>query len=98
VTPAITVRPEAASDIDEAYRWYERARGGLGAEFLAAVRSALDLVCERPEQFPVVYRNTRRMLLRRFPYSLFYRIESGAILLVAVFHGKRDPRVWRARR
>jgi plasmid stabilization system protein ParE len=98
VTPTITVRPEAASDVEEAYRWYERASHGLGDEFLEAVRSALDLVSERPEQFPVVYRSTRRVLVRKFPYSLLYRIEPGAILLVAVFHAKRDPRVWRARR
>jgi hypothetical protein len=58
----------------------------------AAVRAGLDRVCERPEQFPVVHRKTRRVPLQRFPYSLPYRFGAGAVLLVAVFHAKRDPR------
>jgi plasmid stabilization system protein ParE len=98
VTREIIVRSEAAGDIEEAYRWYDRARHGLGDEFLAAVRAGLDRVSERPEQFPVIHRKTRRVLLQRFPYSLLYRVEPGAILVVAVFHAKRDSRVWRARK
>jgi plasmid stabilization system protein ParE len=72
-------------------------RSGETPEFLAAVRSQLDVVAEHPEQCPEVHRRTRRALLRRFPYSLLYRVEPGAILLVAVFHAKRDPKIWRAR-
>jgi len=94
----VIVRPEAAGDIEDAYSWYERARPGLGDEFLAAIRSQLDLVIEHPEQSPEIHRNTRRALVRRFPYSILYRVEPNAILLVAVFHAKRDPKTWRARR
>lgn len=98
MTRQVIVRPEAAGDIEDAYSWYERARTGLGDEFLAAVRAGLDLATEHPEQLPVVHRHTRRVLLRRFPYSLLYRVEPSAILLVAVFHAKRDPRIGRARK
>ncbi|MDO8943805.1 MAG: type II toxin-antitoxin system RelE/ParE family toxin [Desulfobacterales bacterium] len=83
--------------MEDAYNWYERARTGLGEEFLAAVREGLDAALAHPEQFPLVHRRVRRALLRRFPYSLLERVEPEAILLVAVFHAKRDPRVWRAR-
>jgi plasmid stabilization system protein ParE len=98
VTRQVIVRPEAAADIEDAYNWYERARIGLGEEFLAAVREGLDWAVEHPERFPLVQRSVRRALLRRFPYSLLYRVEPEAILLVAVFHAKRDPRAWRARK
>jgi plasmid stabilization system protein ParE len=98
VTRHVVVRPEAAGDIEDAYNWYERARTGLGEEFLAAVREGLDSAIAHPEQFPQVHRSVRRALLRRFPYSRLYRVEPEAILLVAVFHARRDPRVWRARK
>ena len=39
----------------------------------------------------------RRCLLRVFPYSLLYTIESDFILIVAVMHGKRRPGYWRYR-
>jgi len=73
VKPAI-FRPAAAADVEEAYGWYENQRAGLGNEFLAAVSIVIESLVRYPESFPVVYRQTRRANLRRFPYSLFYRI------------------------
>lgn len=51
MTRHVVVRPEAAGDIEDAYNWYERARTGLGEEFLAAVREGLDSAIAHPEQF-----------------------------------------------
>lgn len=65
------VRPAAAADIDEAFLWYEGQRPGLGDEFLAAAQSAIDAVSANPLRFPVIRRDTRRALLRRFPYGLY---------------------------
>jgi len=64
-------RPAAAADVEEAYEWYEHQRVGLGDEFLAAVSTLIQSLETYPEGFPVVYRQTRRANLRRFPYSLF---------------------------
>jgi plasmid stabilization system protein ParE len=35
--------------------------------------------------------------VRRFPYSVFYRVEADRIVVLAVFHGRRNPRIWQAR-
>ena len=59
MTRHVVVRPEAAGDIEDAYNWYERARTGLGEEFLATVREGLDLAIAHPEQFPLVHRGVR---------------------------------------
>jgi hypothetical protein len=45
----------------------------------------------------VVLRDIRRQLLKRFPYGLFYRLIEGQVVVVACFHAKRSPRVWRSR-
>ena len=45
-----------------------------------------------------VQRNTRRALLRRFPYGIYCRIYPDTIVIVACMHGRRDPKRWRARR
>ncbi len=91
-------RPAAAADLEDAYRWYEAQQTGLGEEFLSAVRIAMELVESHPEQFPVVHRQTRRVLLRRFPYGLYYRIFDDQIIVVACMHARRDPRRWQIRR
>ncbi len=36
--------------------------------------------------------------MKRFPYALFYQIEATQVVVLAVFHGKRDPGVWQDRR
>jgi hypothetical protein len=50
-----------------------------------------------PRQFPVVFKNVRRALLRRFPCSLSFVIEDGTLTLIACFHASRDPSHWQKR-
>ena len=95
--PAI-FRPAAAADVEDAWRWYEARRDGLGEEFLGVVQATLEQIEGHPESAPVVYRDIRRQLLRRFPYGLFYRLLEGQVVIVACFHAKRDPRIWGTRR
>jgi len=33
----VVLRPAAAAEIEDAYRWYEKEKDGLGAEFLIPV-------------------------------------------------------------
>jgi len=93
----VIVRPAAAADIDDAYLWYERQQTGLGEQFLVAVSAAKERVAANPEGFPVVHRDTRRVLLSRFPHALYYRISGQVILIVACMRGRRDPRRWKSR-
>ena len=92
------LRPAAAADVEGAFRWYEDQRPGLGEEFLGAVQAGLELVAAHPLAAPIVHRDTRRLLLRRFPYGVFYRLVEDDIVVVGVLHAKRHPRVWRGRR
>ena len=93
----VVVRPAAAADIDEAFLWYERQRAGLGNEFLAAVQSAIDNVVAHPTMYPVIHRETRRVLVPRFPYAIFYRVYGEVVVVVACLHGRRDPSRWGSR-
>jgi plasmid stabilization system protein ParE len=93
----VVVRPAAAADIEDAFRWYRDKRPGLGDAFLEALRGAMLQVLEHPKAFPVLHRDTRRVRVRRFPYGVFYRVYPDTIVVVACMHGRRDPRRWRAR-
>jgi len=97
VSLPVATRPAAAAEIEAAYRWYEKKREGLGSEFLEAVDKMVNAIAENPERFPTIRKDIRRALLRRFPYSIFYRVVSGHVVVIACFHGKRNPRVWRLR-
>ena len=91
-------RPEAETDIEEAAIWYEKQRPGLGGEFLDELRSICKTISENPAIYPVVYRSTRRALISRFPFGVYFRIEDEQVIVFAIFHGSRHPRRWRQRR
>lgn len=86
----VVVRPRAEADLKEARDWYEKQRVGLGEEFLAQIAIAIRVLAEDPELHREYYRGFRRALTRRFPYKLFYRIESGRIIVFRVLHARRN--------
>ena len=93
----LIINPEAEHDLDEAKAWLNRQRTGLGGDFLECVEEALDQIRQWPKLSRKVFLELRRKLIRRFSYGIFYRIDDDQITVVAVDHGKRDPRGWQKR-
>src|SRR5215813_12941845 len=93
----IIVRPEAEADAAAAFDWYEEQRFGLGIEFLSQLERCLERIGDFPEGNPVIYRKYRRALTSRFPYKVFYIVESEYISVVAIIHAARHPQRWRTR-
>ncbi|GBE46955.1 plasmid stabilization system protein [bacterium BMS3Bbin12] len=94
----VHLREEADGDLAVAASWYEQQRVGLGHEFLDEALSAFRLIAKQPLLYPIVRRNTRRALMHRFPFGIFYRVENSHIVVVAVMHGSRHPYHWQARK
>jgi plasmid stabilization system protein ParE len=87
---------EAGAEFDEAVDWYEQ-RAGSGSEFVARVREVLKQIGQTPELHAVIDRDVRRVVLRRFPYSILYRVRFDRVEVIAVFHSRRDPSAWQGR-
>jgi hypothetical protein len=84
-------RPELLTDAADAFLWYEARATGLGHEFLRAFYAAVAHVERSPMLSRPVYSDFRRVLLRRFPYKLYYRIEEERVVFYLLFHGARHP-------
>jgi plasmid stabilization system protein ParE len=91
------LRAEARQDLVEAARWYEERRAGLGSEFLDAFLVEIDRLEQNPETNPRVDVEVRRALLRRFPYGIYYVVESDFIEILAIRHLRRQPGAWKKR-
>lgn len=88
----------ARQELIEARDWYENRSPGLGRSFVGHVDAAVERIFANPAQFPVVHKNIRRALLRRFPYALMFVTEADdSITVIACFHGSRDPAQWQRR-
>ena len=97
MTFRLAFRPDAELDLVDAYRWYEERAPGVGDHLLEALDATLALLAETPLAFPIVHRSTRRALLRRFPYAVYFLVDASVVSVIAVFHVRRDPRGWHRR-
>ena len=77
----IVFRRQARRNLDEAGDWYEQERIGLGLEFFAEIEHLLQHVASNPEQFPILYRDTRKAVARRFPYCVYFRERNQRIVV-----------------
>ncbi|WP_448040205.1 type II toxin-antitoxin system RelE/ParE family toxin [Bradyrhizobium liaoningense] len=87
----------ARADLVDAVRWYDIHAPHAVPQFRDALRAALIRIAEHPRQFPSAYKDTRRAMLRRFPYIVVFRELHDAVYVIAVFHTSRDPLVWQRR-
>jgi plasmid stabilization system protein ParE len=97
VKSIVHFRPDAETDVADAAAWYEVQGAGLGAEFLDEILLTCNSIAENPEIYPIVYRKTRRAVIHKFPFGIYYRIGNGLAIIVAVMHGSRDPNKWKSR-
>ena len=89
--------PEANEDLLEAQAWYSSIRPALGERFARAVEATVESLAEHPLQFPLVHRSIRRAGVRRFPYGILFEVQEHRIVVIACFHGKRNPTRWQVR-
>lgn len=94
---SLLIRPEAEFDIQDAFEWYEAQAPGLGSEFVRAVDACLSNVGRNPLAYPIIHKQARRALIRRFPYGILYVFDQETVSVIACFHGKRNPKSWQER-
>src|SRR5436190_19361743 len=95
---SLKLRKLATKDIGTAYEWYEEKKIGLGEEFLLSAEDVFEVIKRSPELFEEKYPGIRKCNLRRFPYSVYYRLFKKQKAVLAVYHQSRNPRRWRKRR
>lgn len=93
----LTVRREAELDINSAFEYYENKRVGLGHDVLLCIEECLSKIERNPMYYKVVYKELRRISVRRFPYCIFYLVQNDSVIVTAVFHARKDPQAWQNR-
>ena len=94
---SVSFRRSARSEFIGSAAWYESERQNLGVEFIAEIERCVTAAAERPMTYSAVYKDVRRVVAKRFPFSVYFRAEANRIVVLAVFHGSRDPVIWQNR-
>ena len=88
------VRLRAREDITDAALWYEAQNAGLGSHFVDEVERTFSKIADNPTTYRILHRETRRVILQRFPFGVFYRVYDQTVVVIAVMHSSRDPQRW----
>jgi toxin ParE1/3/4 len=98
----VRILEAAAAEAAGAATWYESQRAGLGADFRADFKAALDSLQEgvlpgSPWPGRLGERGVKRILLKRFPFSVVFVDTGSGKVVLAVAHHRRRPAYWRGR-
>lgn len=67
----VKFHPQAEEEMNIAAKWYEKQQTGLGLRYLNAIHDTINNIQINPKIYPVVHADTRRGLVRVFPYELY---------------------------
>ena len=90
----VRLLPGLLDDVADAAEWYDReASIAVGDRFLETFYAYLPLIERSSEGYPIIYKDFRRVLLRPFPYSLYYRNHENWAVVSLIIHSARSPRL-----
>ena len=98
----VVIEPEADEDLSRAFAWYEETNPGMGYVFIEAMRETVARLTETPDgstTVPLVPSGhvVRRVLSRKFPYTVIFVVKEDVVYVVAFAHAKRRPDYWHSR-
>lgn len=89
--------PDAQADFASAVRWYQLIDRTLAFRFRLETLAILHRIKRFPYQFAVKEGITRRALLKRFPYSMYFNLNGEEVSVIAVVRQRRSETIWRDR-
>ena len=84
----------AQKELDDTFDYYEYQQSDLGLRFVQEVYNAIALIKSYPAGWSKVSKNTRRCLVKTFPYGVIYQEREDFILIVAITNLHRKPNYW----
>ena len=93
----IVFRPAVEKEIEDIVSWYELHKKGLGILFLEMLDIVFQRIQSSPLQFPVMHKAIRKATVKDFPYNVYFRIYKNHMVILAVLHQKRNPKIWKRR-
>ena len=86
----VQVLEEAEQDLIEGFRFYEAQDAGLGDYFLDSLFSDIDSLHLYAGIHPRRF-GFHRLLSKRFPFAIYYRIAGKTVRICAVLDCRRNP-------
>ena len=102
MTWRVVIEPAAERELRGARDWYDEQREGLGSLFVDCVDEAIGRISALPSASTAVpgvphELGVRRVLVKKFPFTVVFIEHADFISVVAVAHSRRKPGYWLSR-
>jgi len=87
----IKILKSAREDLKEGFHFYELQQKGLGSYFLESLFSDIESLKLFAGIHGIHFKKYHRLLSKRFPFAIYYRIEENEVRIYAVIDCRRDP-------
>ncbi len=81
----------AKNEFFAARDYYDDLVYGLGKIFINETERYFEIIKSNPLAYPIIKKNVRKAVMKKFPYSILYRLESNKIYILAIANNKRKP-------
>jgi plasmid stabilization system protein ParE len=94
----IIILPFAELDIKQTVSYFEEISVDLKLDFIKIIDRSFKEITTNPDTYPIIKYDIRKFIIDRFPFCIYYIHSDEIIYVLAVFHDKRNPKIWQKRR
>jgi toxin ParE1/3/4 len=87
---SLIIKPIVFSDAEEAVLFYNKRVTGLGKRFYNSLLTALTQIQLSPFAYSYIKEPVRRLKIEKFPYKVFYIINTETVIIIGISHAKRS--------
>ena len=84
----------AKLEFHDSIKYYETQQKGLGKKFDDSIKNSIDTILEFPKAFYKIDKTTRKYVVDKFPYNIYYLIEDDTIVILSIASQRKEPLYW----
>lgn len=89
---SVAYLPKALEDYEKSAVWYSEQSISTAESFIVAIQQRIEGIKTDPTQFRNKYRNYYETSLKKFPFYIVYIIDRKQVLIIGIYHKKRNPK------
>jgi len=93
----VKLHPKAEEDLMNALNYYYDIDEKIEENFLKYLESTFDKILQFPQLYPYENDFVQKVVVEKFPYIVLYESYKDVIIVLAIFHTKRDPQILKDR-
>lgn len=93
----LDIHPRAIDEITEAYEFYYEREPDVAERFLKILDRTIQRILWMPNSGLRYDHDTRRVLLKKYPYQVIFRQLQDTLRILAVAHQIKEPGYWAER-